>query len=112
SCLTSAPSIFGQGETWRAYEESMPSVCHKSNAGNYAVRHNPPPYYTALRTCRAFDVPIARLGAALAGAQLPAFTFITPNLIDDMHNGTVQDGNAWLARNLPRILDSPQYLDG
>src|SRR5215472_11834095 len=24
-CSTSAPSIFGQGETWKAYEESMPA---------------------------------------------------------------------------------------
>jgi phosphatidylinositol-3-phosphatase len=41
SCQTSARSIFGQGETWKSYEESMPSACDHSNAGNYAVRHNP-----------------------------------------------------------------------
>jgi len=40
-CTNSAASIFGQGETWRAYEETMPSNCDKSNSGNYAVRHNP-----------------------------------------------------------------------
>jgi hypothetical protein len=27
SCETSASSIFGQGETWKAYQESMPSNC-------------------------------------------------------------------------------------
>jgi hypothetical protein len=27
TCLTSAPSIFGQGETWKSYEETMPSNC-------------------------------------------------------------------------------------
>jgi hypothetical protein len=26
-CTTDAPSIFAQGESWKAYEESMPSVC-------------------------------------------------------------------------------------
>ena len=26
-CHTSAASIFGQGETWKAYEESMPARC-------------------------------------------------------------------------------------
>ena len=25
----------------------MPSNCDKSNSGEYAVRHNPPPYFTA-----------------------------------------------------------------
>ena len=42
-CSSSAPSIFGQGETWKAYEESMSSNCDPSNSGDYAVRHNPPP---------------------------------------------------------------------
>ena len=28
--VTAAASIFGQGETWRAYEDSMPSNCAKS----------------------------------------------------------------------------------
>jgi hypothetical protein len=41
SCVTSAPSIAGQGESWKAYEESMPSNCLGSNSGEYAVRHNP-----------------------------------------------------------------------
>ena len=40
-CDTSARSIFGQGETWKAYQESMPSNCDRSNSGEYAVRHNP-----------------------------------------------------------------------
>ena len=46
-CSTTASSIFSQGETWKAYEESMPSDCDKRNAGDYAVRHNPPPYFTS-----------------------------------------------------------------
>src|SRR5215471_7216476 len=41
-CGTSARSIFGQGETWKAYEESMPSACDHRNSGQYAARHNPP----------------------------------------------------------------------
>jgi phosphatidylinositol-3-phosphatase len=59
------------------------------------------------------------LGAALLGAasdlahnQLPAFSFITPNLIDDSHNGTVADGDTWLSRNLPTILSSAEYRNG
>jgi hypothetical protein len=34
SCETSAASIFGQGETWKAYAESMPSDCYKSDSGS------------------------------------------------------------------------------
>ncbi len=112
SCSTSARSIFSQGETWRAYEESMPSTCDRSNSGEYAVRHNPPPYYTTLTGCAKFDVPYSRLATDLAAGKLPAFSFITPNLIDDMHDGTVADGDKWLASNLPKILSSPEYHSG
>jgi hypothetical protein len=112
SCVTSAPSIFGQGETWRSYEESMPANCGKTNAGNYAVRHNPAAYYTTLKGCGKFDVPFGKLKGDLSHSRLPAFSFITPNLIDDMHNGTIADGDKWLSVNLPTILNSPEYRDG
>jgi len=111
-CDTSAPSIFGQGETWKAYQESMPSNCGTSDSGEYKVSHNPPPYYTSLRGCARHDVPYTQLATDLAGNALPAFAFITPNLIDDMHDGTIAQGNAWLARNLPAILNSRQYRAG
>ena len=111
-CVTSAASIFGQGETWKAYEESMPSNCHKTDSGEYAVRHNPPPYLTRLKGCATFDVPYTQLASDLSAGKLPAFSFITPNLIDDMHDGTIADGNKWLAANLPTILNSPEYTSG
>jgi hypothetical protein len=111
-CTTSARSIFGQGETWRAYQESMPSNCYRADSGEYAVRHDPPAYYTRLRGCSASDVPYTRLAADLARGRLPAFSFITPNLIDDMHDGTVAEGDRWLAANLPKIFSSPEYRDG
>src|SRR5215472_4741058 len=84
-CTTKAESIFAQGESWKAYEEAMPANCDKSNSGEYAVRHNPPPYYTTLKGCAKFDVPYAQLASDLQNNKLPAFSFITPNLIDDMH---------------------------
>ena len=122
-CSTTAPSIFGQGETWRAYEDSMPSDCARRDAGEYAVRHNPPPYYRHLAFCKpkravrhgakvSFDVPYSQLATNLATNTLPAFSFITPNLIHDMHDGTLQDGNLWLSENLPTILNSAEYRAG
>jgi phosphatidylinositol-3-phosphatase len=111
-CRTSAKTIFGQGETWKAYQESMPSNCDKSDSGQYTVRHNPAPYYTSLSDCASRDVPYTQLSADLARSALPAFSFITPNLIDDMHDGTIAQGDAWLARNLPAILRSHEYQAG
>jgi phosphatidylinositol-3-phosphatase len=111
-CDTSATSIFGQGETWKSYEESMPSNCYKSDSGEYAVRHNPAVYYTSLSGCSSRDVPYGQLTTDLAGNALPAFSFITPNLVDDMHDGTIAQGDAWLASHLPAILNSNEYRAG
>jgi len=111
-CVTAAPSIFGQGETWRAYQESMPADCDTRNSGEYAVHHNPPPYFTTLGGCAANDVPYTELAGDLAHGTLPAFSFITPNLVDDMHSGTIAAGDAWLAKNLPAILGSSEYTGG
>jgi len=122
-CSTNAPSIFGQGESWKAYEESMGSDCAKRDAGEYAVRHNPGPYYRSLRFCKpksvvrhgpkvSFDVPYGNLVGDLAANTLPAFSFVTPNLIDDMHDGSVAQGDTWLANNLPRIFSSAAYQSG
>jgi phospholipase C len=91
---------------------SMPSNCRRSDAGEYAVRHDPPPYFATLKGCSQHDVPYSQLAGDLAGKRLPAFSFITPNLIYDMHDGTVADGDMWLAKNLPTILNSPQYRNG
>ena len=111
-CDTSAASIFGQGESWKSYEESMPSHCDKSNSGEYSVRHNPAVYYKRLSGCASRDVPYRQLAADLAAGALPAFSFITPNLIDDMHEGTIAQGDKWLARRLPAILGSKEYRAG
>jgi phospholipase C len=111
-CDTSARSIFGQGESWKAYQESMPSNCDKSNSGEYAVRHNPAVYYVSLSGCASRDVPYPQLATDLAAGALPAFSFVTPNLIDDMHDGTIAQGNAWLASHLPAILNSTVYRAG
>jgi hypothetical protein len=110
--MSGSQSIFGQGETVKSYEESMPTSCDTSDSGEYAQRHNPEIYYTSLTTCDADDVPYTELATDLAGNTLPAFSFITPNLIDDMHDGTIAQGDSWLAANLPTILDSSEYTSG
>lgn len=115
-CSTSSQSIMGQadaaGKTWKAYEESMTSNCERANDGEYAVRHNPGPYYTTLSDCSTNDVPYTQLSTDLANNTLPSFSFITPNLIDDMHDGTINQGDTWLSQNLPAIFNSTAYTSG
>ena len=113
------PSIFSQlGTTWRALAESMPSNCYRTNAGLYAVRHNPAVYFTNIRTreCMLQDVPLGRR-PNLTGR----FTFVTPNICHDMHScpttgddeaAQTRAGDDWLATFVPKVLSSPQYRSG
>lgn len=122
SCLAQAPSIFAQeataGHQWRSYAESMPHPCAASNAGPYAVRHNPAAYYPAIAAqCAKWDVPLGSasdgpLATAAASGTLPAFSTLTPNVNHDMHDGTVAQADQWLGSWLPVITGGPDYRSG
>lgn len=116
SCLQTAPSIADSiealGRTWKGYMEDMPAPCTLSNSGSYAVRHNPFVYYQAIQsTARCNnDVPYTSLATDLrSSGTTPNYAWITPNVINDMHDGTVAQGDAWLQANLPAIFNSPAW---
>ena len=111
-CRTRAPSIFEQVPSWRAYEQSMPHDCAKSSIGEYAVKHNPPPYYADLTSCAKKDVPYARFGHDLEDDTLPAFSFVTPNLCDDTLSCSLATGDRWLGKQMPGLLGSRAYESG
>lgn len=122
SCWTSASSVFGQlgslGRSWRAYEESMPHTCTRSDAGLYAKRHNPPTYFRGLATrCPDWDVPLGsfssgRFATAVRRGWLPAYSFVTPNLCHDTHDCAISAGDTWLRQWLPLITNSRGYRLG
>jgi hypothetical protein len=43
---------------------------------------------------------------------LPELAFVTPDILNDMHDGTVSEGDNWLHAYLPLITSSPAYLRG
>ncbi|HVR64491.1 MAG TPA: alkaline phosphatase family protein, partial [Polyangia bacterium] len=89
----------------------------------YAVKHNPFAYFSDINgwngqtfqpspRCAEHVVDYSQLQADLAAGDVADYVFITPNMIHDMHDGTIQDGDAWLAREVPKLLASPAYRDG
>lgn len=125
----STRSIFHQVTSWRAYQESMPSACGASSNLPYAAKHNPPPYYSSLTGCAAGDIAIAhancptsvdtRCGSPnnaltrdLANDTLPQFAFVTPDQMNDMHDGTISQGDNFLHTYLPLVFASPAYRRG
>src|SRR5258707_14732223 len=72
----------------------------------------------ASASCSAHIRPYSELAGALQKDTVARYNFITPNLCDDMHdtcaplNDAVKQGDTWLARNLPAILNSQAYQRG
>ena len=74
----------------------------------YMQKHDPFVYYDNLRTDPAQlakVVPIDQLATDLATAQTtPAFGWITPSMLHDMHDGTIAQGDTWLSSQIPALL--------
>jgi len=99
---------------WVDWQESMPSACFTGgSSGGYALKHNAFQMFKDNQaTCHSLPYPGSSAAvSALDGASAPDFAWISPNLTDDMHDGTVQQGDAWLKANLSPILASSWFLD-
>jgi phosphatidylinositol-3-phosphatase len=105
---TLADQLAAAGFSTRAYAESIPAD-PTTSAGEYAVRHVPWEYFPKTRiTVRN----ASSLVSDLASSSAPDFVWYTPNLIDDEHDGTVQQGDAFLSRFIPMVQSTPWYSAG
>jgi acid phosphatase len=103
-------------KTWKDFGEDMGTPCNLTDSGNYVTRHNPFLYYNNVQTsstrCNAHVVDYKSFDPTNADT----FSFIAPNLIDDMHDQAVPTniaaGDTWLGKNVPPILASNAYKNG
>jgi phospholipase C len=115
---TFVDQLAAAGIDWKAYMEDMPVTCDLTDGygpGSYDVNHNPFMYFTEIRNTPAQcnrDVPFTQFATDLSGGTAPPFMFVSPNIINDMHDGTLQQGDAWLQQQIPLILASSWYQQG
>lgn len=106
--------------TWKSYQESMGAPCGLVSHGTYAAKHNPFVYFTDINgwdgktfqpsaRCQEHVVDYSELDRDLAASSVPKYAFITPNMVHDMHDGSIADADRWLANELPKILASDAY---
>jgi phospholipase C len=109
------------GLSWKAYQEDISGAdCPLDYVNRYAPKHNPMVYFTdvngganpAAPECIAHVRPYSELASDLAANTVPAYSFITPNLCNDMHDCGIATGDAWLALEVPKILASRAYIEG
>jgi len=89
--------LIDAGKTFGGYSEGLPSagslVCKQDD---YARKHAPWTYFA--NAPAANNLPFSNFPQNYD--QLPTISWVIPNLIDDMHDGTIQEADNWLKANL------------
>ncbi|MGH2464346.1 MAG: alkaline phosphatase family protein [Candidatus Limnocylindrales bacterium] len=109
------------GLPWREYAQDVPGVCFTGASGGggpdgtgapgtYARKHNPAISFTSVADNPVQCSDIQPLADFNPGAG--TYELIVPNLINDMHNGTIGQGDAFLAAFVPQITGSPEFAAG
>ena len=107
--------LLARNLTWKAYEEDLPYAGFQGlSYANYVRRHNPLIDFTdsCAQSQMYNSVPFTQLAVDIAEKQTPNYAYITPNLQDDGHDGTLAQADAWLAANVPTLLVLPEFQPG
>jgi len=87
-------------------------------ANLYVQRHNPFMYFNAGTINRVpYSASVVYQGPYPATFSWPNLIFISPNLVDDMHNGSdiatrVANGDTWLSENRPPLITYARSNNG
>jgi phosphatidylinositol-3-phosphatase len=89
--------LLAAGKTFTGYSEGLPKagsmVC---TSGKYARKHVP--WTDFSKGLPADNQPFTSFPSDFT--KLPAVAFVIPDLVNDMHDGTIQQGDAWLQKYL------------
>jgi acid phosphatase len=89
--------LIAAGKTFKGYSEGLPSVGSKTcTSGAYARKHVP--WTNFSKDLNSNNQPFTNFPTSFA--NLPTVAWVIPNLNDDMHDGSVQQGDSWLQTNL------------
>ena len=101
------------GKTWKSYAESLPAQGYTGgDQYPYAKHHNPFAYLSDVvnSTTEAQNlVPFIQFSSDLANQQLPNFSYVVPNLLNDAHDGTLQTADDWLQQNMAPLISSAAF---
>ena len=115
--------MIAAGKTWKAYAESLPSVGWTGgDQYPYVKHHNPFAYLADVVNTPAQAsnlVPFSRFAGDLANDQLPDFSYIVPNQLNNGHDcpsgSTCTDADklaatdSWLNTNIAPLLSSALF---
>lgn len=92
-----AASLRSHGRSFVGYSESLPYTGYRGCVkGAYARKHSPWINFKALPG--TLSKPMSAFPKDLT--KLPTVSFVVPNLLHDMHDGTIAQSDAWLKAHL------------
>jgi acid phosphatase len=97
STQTLESELITAGKTFTGYSEGLPSTGSATCAsGEYVRKHAP---WTDFSKDKSTDnKPFTSFPTNFA--SLPTVSWVIPNLLNDMHDGTIQQGDSWLQTHL------------
>jgi len=105
--------------TWRSYQENMPYAGYQPLYGGtdnkYARRHNPLIDFRDACPGTGQDknsVPYLQMATDFSEGRVVNYAYITPDLTEDAHDGTLAAADQWLQANLPAVLARPEFKPG
>jgi phosphatidylinositol-3-phosphatase len=105
--------LLSAGKTWKSYAENLPAAGYTGgDVYPYAKRHNPFAYLTDVVNSQNQVnnlVPFSEFSSDLTNNQLPAYSFIIPNLLDDGHDGSLSQADSWLKTNIAPLIASSTF---
>ncbi len=99
-------SLLQKGFTFCGYAEDLPSVGYTgATSGSYARKHCPWINWQGTATNGIpsnLNQPFTAFPTDFS--KLPTLSFVIPNLLDDMHDGTVGAADTWIKNNLSKYV--------
>ena len=93
-----ASQLLSAGYTFAGYAESLPAVGSPvCSAGKYARKHVPWANFSNVPAANSVPFSAFPMGNY---ASLPTVSFVIPNNDNNMHDGSIAQGDAWLGRAL------------
>jgi phosphatidylinositol-3-phosphatase len=94
-----ASELLAAGRTFTGFAEDLPAVGSTvCTSGKYERAHAP--WVNFSNVPGSDSVPFSAFPASSNFGSLPTLSFVIPNLDNDMHNGTVAQGDNWLQQHL------------
>ena len=94
---TLGSELLDAGLGFATYSESLPSAGFTGcSSGNYVRKHNPAVNFPAVPA--STNQPLTAFPSDFS--TLPAVSYVVPNLQNDMHDGTIAQGDTWVQQHM------------